>query len=429
MKSKKEKSRCLRLGLLLPLMLLVAISITAAQTTDPDYRIVSASLNCGGGRVSSDNVTLQCSMGQPTPTGTAESGGFTMYVGFQPTTLTVFPGGADVTLCVEPDTLVLGSTGNILNFSMDNSNDTVAAIQADILFDTTCFTVTGVNKTARSTNMHIFSYAHIVGGIRMAMTGFGQYIYPGAGPIAEITVDVTQTQGCLGDYTLDVTASKVADPAGTELICSEMDNDITVVQWGGEKGDVNGDGDVNIVDVLAVINHILGTVPITDDAERNRADCNDDDIIDILDVVDIVNVILGIFPECPANACKPEVTHDVMEFLKTLRPYLSAEDFDRFMTLVKAEMVEVPVEYSLAQNYPNPFNPVTTIEYTLPQIAKVKVEVYNLLGQVVEVLVDSEQDAGLQSVQWDASGATSGVYFYRLTAGEFTATKRMVLMK
>ena len=98
------------------------------------------------------------------------------------------------------------------------------------------------------------------------------------------------------------------------------------------------------------------------------------------------------------------------------------------MALIKPD-VRVPTEYSLAQNYPNPFNPITTIKYTLPKAAKVKVEVYNLLGQRVEILVDSEQEAGYHSVQWDGSEMTSGVYFYRLTAGSFTATKRMVLMK
>ena len=98
------------------------------------------------------------------------------------------------------------------------------------------------------------------------------------------------------------------------------------------------------------------------------------------------------------------------------------------MALVKVEFV-VPTGYSLAQNYPNPFNPVTSIEYTLPEAAKVKLEIYNVLGQVVEVMVDSNQEAGHHAVQWDASDMASGVYFYRLTTGEFTATKRMVLMK
>jgi hypothetical protein len=93
------------------------------------------------------------------------------------------------------------------------------------------------------------------------------------------------------------------------------------------------------------------------------------------------------------------------------------------------KVAPVPTEFALSQNYPNPFNPVTTIEYALPEAAKVKVEVYNTLGQVVAELVNTEQGAGYHSVTWDASSAASGVYFYRLVADDFTATKRMILMK
>jgi hypothetical protein len=93
------------------------------------------------------------------------------------------------------------------------------------------------------------------------------------------------------------------------------------------------------------------------------------------------------------------------------------------------KVVPMPTEFNLAQNYPNPFNPMTSIDYALPEAAKVKVEVYNVLGQVVDVLVDGNQEAGFHKVVWDASNMASGVYFYRITANSFTSTKRMVLMK
>ena len=196
-----------------------------------------------------------------------------------------------------------------------------------------------------------------------------------------------------------------------------------------QRGDVNGDLAINIVDVLAVINHILGTVPITDPSAFSRADCNDDGIVNILDALGIVNVILGI-GECAPGACKTELTAEALEFMKALEPYFPAEEFAKLMALAKPE-VQVPAEYTLAQNYPNPFNPVTSIEYTLPEVTNVKIEVYNLLGQVVEVLVDSDQEAGYYHVQWDASGMASGVYFYKLSvnSGQWSATKRMVLMR
>ncbi|UCE18918.1 MAG: T9SS type A sorting domain-containing protein, partial [Gemmatimonadota bacterium] len=89
----------------------------------------------------------------------------------------------------------------------------------------------------------------------------------------------------------------------------------------------------------------------------------------------------------------------------------------------------LPAEYGLAQNYPNPFNPVTSIAYSLPQAAKVKVVVYNTLGQIVSELVNTDQEAGHHVVKWDARDLASGVYFYRIEANDFTATRRMVLMK
>ncbi|UCE17140.1 MAG: hypothetical protein JSV84_09550, partial [Gemmatimonadota bacterium] len=122
----------------------------------------------------------------------------------------------------------------------------------------------------------------------------------------------------------------------------------------GLRGDANGDGSIDVLDVLAVVNHILGITPLTGDAEC-RGDCNGDGGIDVLDALGIVNSILGT-GGCIPGACRTVLTPEAMEVMESLRSYLSAEDYGRFMALVKGE-VGMPVEYSLAQNYPNPFNP------------------------------------------------------------------------
>jgi predicted outer membrane repeat protein len=89
----------------------------------------------------------------------------------------------------------------------------------------------------------------------------------------------------------------------------------------------------------------------------------------------------------------------------------------------------LPEAYSLSQNFPNPFNATTEIRYQLPTASRVRLEVFNLLGERVATLVDEEQKAGCRSVTWDGSGLSSGLYLYRLTAGEFADRKKMLLLK
>lgn len=89
----------------------------------------------------------------------------------------------------------------------------------------------------------------------------------------------------------------------------------------------------------------------------------------------------------------------------------------------------IPVEYKLYQNYPNPFNPVTTIKYDIIKAHEVKLVVYDLLGREVTKLVNTQQQPGSYEVNWDASGFASGIYFYTLTSGNFTSTKKLILLK
>jgi hypothetical protein len=90
---------------------------------------------------------------------------------------------------------------------------------------------------------------------------------------------------------------------------------------------------------------------------------------------------------------------------------------------------EIPVVFSLAQNYPNPFNPVTAIKYTVPKQNLVKLVIYDIIGREVTTLVNEVKQPGNYSVSFDASNLASGVYFYRMVAGDFTDVKKMVLIK
>ncbi len=85
--------------------------------------------------------------------------------------------------------------------------------------------------------------------------------------------------------------------------------------------------------------------------------------------------------------------------------------------------------FKLSQNYPNPFNPTTTIRYTVPQTRFVSLKVYDILGRLVKTLVNEQELPGTHEVRFNGSGISSGVYFYRLEAGEYVATKKFVLLK
>ena len=98
-------------------------------------------------------------------------------------------------------------------------------------------------------------------------------------------------------------------------------------------------------------------------------------------------------------------------------------------TVDESRKKSIPQAYHLAQNFPNPFNPVTRINYQLPKSSFVNLSVYNVLGQLIEVLVNENQNAGSHSVIWDAIDVNAGLYFYHISAGEYSAVRKCLIIK
>jgi len=211
-----------------------------------------------------------------------------------------------------------------------------------------------------------------------------------------------------------------------------------------DRGDINCDGQTNVLDVLSVINHILGT-SILQGAPLERADCNGDVNINILDGLGMINVILGIGTCVPGF--RPVINDDVLTYCQALEPHLSAAGYERFMVLVKQEG-RIPDRFILQQNYPNPFNPTTAIRYTIPSIEhrsqskehtalsalRSTLTIYNLLGQEVKTLVNEVQEPGSYIVTWDGTNihgeiVSAGIYLYALTADHQRVTRKMLLVK
>jgi len=336
---------------------------------------------------------------------------------------------------------------------------------------------------------------------------------------------------------IDVEGSNVAGNAIPIVVPSDPTLEVIVEAAGGTYGDVNGDGCVDILDLIMVVDHIVGRDSLTG-AEFDRADLAPwpgtpepapDGFVNVQDLSVIQSIILtGFYPngdpvtpcgylakvEGPANATvtlyinsegisayvdadvgirgaqieftsvseNPENLvintplgqgyYDLSEGLfRTLmydragQKYIDA-GVNNFMAdmpfaLANSQDVEIakivlvdndvkkignivvqtiygttalPLDYILFQNYPNPFNPTTAVKFQVPKTSDVKIAVYDMLGQEVRTLFAGEVVRGTYTVDWngfsnDGSKVASGTYIYRMTAGEFIQSKKMVLIK
>ena len=203
------------------------------------------------------------------------------------------------------------------------------------------------------------------------------------------------------------------------------------------RGDVNGDGTVNIQDLVLVAANL-------DKQGENAADVNADGVVNIQDLV-LVAGALG-----QGGAAAPSLHTDALVGISTaaVQGWLSeAQQMDwtdprvrrgvLFLEQLLAALL--PQETALLANYPNPFNPETWIPYQLAKPADVKVSIYATDGALIRTLALGHQATGVyqsrgRAAYWDGRNAlgepvASGVYFYTLTAGEFTATRRMLILK
>jgi hypothetical protein len=314
-------------------------------------------------------------------------------------------------------------------------------------------------------------------------------------------------------------------------------NELTIIARNriGYYGDVNGDGCLDILDIIMVVDHIVGRDSLDAD-EFARADLAPwvqglpapfpDGVVNVQDLSLLQNIILtGIYPDgTPINGCSyavlPKQNGDVnnkvtlyinpqgitayldaeigirgvqIEFgnvvnnpdgmfintdlgqgyyqyvAKMLRILLYDRQGEKFIdagenmladipfqisrpediTLEKILLIDInrqavmlneveiiygtppsiPLDYILYQNYPNPFNPITTIKFSIPDRSSVTLKVYDMLGNEISTLVNEDKHRGVYHESFNASGLASGIYFYRLQAGEFAETKKMVLLR
>ena len=202
------------------------------------------------------------------------------------------------------------------------------------------------------------------------------------------------------------------------------------------KGDVNGDGEVNIADLVLVASNLGQT-------GSNAADVNRDGVVNIADLV-LVAGALGTSASAPSlhlQALEMFTATDVKQWLSAAqRLNLTDMNSQRGILFLQQLFVALtPKETALLPNYPNPFNPETWIPYHLAKSADVTLHIYAMNGALVQTLTLGHQPAGKyqnrsRAAYWDGKNAfgepvASGVYFYTLTAADFTATRKMLIQK
>ena len=266
----------------------------------------------------------------------------------------------------------------------------------------------------------------------------------------------------------------------------EYPQECTTASACNESGDANGDGLSDILDVVTIVNHILGSGLITDDVAYCGADITEDGLVDILDVVTIVNNILGngrsvdaykvnfqklgSILEMKSNgfvgAIQMTISHSVdasIEFLddkSLVSEYVTNGDLTTLIMVVPSdgELFEVSSDngfvvedlkvanssgyissnvvdqFALVSAYPNPFNPQTTISFELFADSNVDLAIYNMVGQRVATLVNGFKDSGSYDVEWngaDAGGSdlASGIYMVKLVTDRGVVTNKVTLLK
>jgi len=147
---------------------------------------------------------------------------------------------------------------------------------------------------------------------------------------------------------------------------------------------------------------------------------------------------IGAFPDSVKFETLVE-NQDIYFYVNVNTGRVATKSNSTLVGIEKINLIELPKGFELFQNYPNPFNPTTKIKYTIPssshlekgrtEVGFVTLKVYDILGREIATLVNKKQSAGTYEVKFDASSLTSGIYFYKLKIGGFTATKNMMLVK
>ena len=360
-----------------------------------------------------------------------------IHVGIRPATIVVNP--------PDPEYLAVGDIFTQMIEIRDVTD--LTGWQMDIAFNPEVLEVVAISEDdflEQDGGDAQFFYEHSPGKIVVRQVRIGAPLsgVSGSGVLVALTFRfVSFSEALLGLHNV-----RLSDSSGERLSYSVSVTPVVATHISTAAEDINQDGMVDILDLVVAASSIGSIRP------NLRADVNGDGIVDVLDLVAIAGSphwgrSVGIIQVREPNAAAPAA--DVLNLTPdTIRKWMTLAQekndgslvFQRGIANLESLLASrVPSETRVLLNYPNPFNPETWIPYQLSEPAEVTVSVYSVNGSLIRTLALGHQAAGLyrsrsRAAYWDGRNAfgervASGLYFYTLTAGEFTATRKMLIRK
>ena len=361
--------------------------------------------------------------------GIDEPGSLALVPGVQQTTPTIAT--TDAMLSLLPSPVQSPPAGEQLTLSINIvGGESMAAYQATVQFDGTALryvsSAIGDYLPAGAILLPPDASGNTVTLAGVSLAGESN----GDGTLATITFEIIEVK----ESTLTLSDALLSDSAETASTPQVEDAQIVEPPQLGE--DVNGDGVVNILDLVRVASSLGGL-------GENGADVNGDGVVNILDLVRVAGALgdVAAAPSADSRALAMLMAKDVGQWLAQAQTLHLTDVASQRGVLFLEQLLAVltPKETALLPNYPNPFNPETWIPYRLAENADVTLMIYDASGIMVRRLDLGHQLVGYYSdrgkaVHWDGrndlgESVASGVYFYHLTAGDYSATRKMLILK
>ena len=337
----------------------------------------------------------------------------------------------DATVNISPTSVPSTAVGGQMEFSLNiTSGEAVAGYQATVQFDTTALRYVSSANGDYLPAGAFFVQPMVEGNLIKLNAASLAGESDGDGTLANFTFEVIVAKAS----TLTLSNVLLTDNTGKTFVPHLENAEIT--EPIRLRGDVNGDGTVNIADLVLVAANLGKT-------GQNAADVNNDGIVNIADLV-LVAGALGTSAAAPSlypQALEMLTATDIKQWLSAAQhlDLTDARSQRGLLFLQQLLAALTPKETALLPNFPNPFNPETWIPYQLAKPADVTVRLYAVDGKLVRTLALGHQGVGKyyhrsRAAYWDGKNAAgeavaSGVYFYTLTAGDFTATRKMLIRK